>query len=55
MYKLYIKENSSYKGPKIYDSYRQARDHAKGEYIIIKHENNTDEVVEHGEKEEWER
>ena len=46
MYKLYIKVNGMYKNPKKFESLREARANAKGEYVIIKEENGTDTIIE---------
>lgn len=47
MYKLYIKINGMYKNPKKFESYREAKANARGEYLIIKEENGTDTIIEH--------
>lgn len=46
MYKLYIKINGMYKNPKKFESYREAKANARGEYLIIKEENGTDTIIE---------
>jgi hypothetical protein len=45
MYKLYIKENSMYKNPKLFKDLETAIANARGEYLIIKEENGTDTIV----------
>lgn len=47
MYKLYIKNNGTYKNPQRFESYREAKANARGEYLIIKEENGTDTIIEH--------
>lgn len=47
MYKLYIKNNGVYESARMFDTYENAKKHAKGEYLIIKRENNTDTVIEY--------
>ena len=47
MYKLYIKNNGTYKNPQMFESYREAKSNARGEYLIIKEENGTDTIIEH--------
>lgn len=49
MFKLYKKINATYQDPEIYRTYKEAKDRASGEYLIIKRENGTDEIIEHGE------
>lgn len=46
MYKLYIKKDGTYKNPKLFKSYIEAKANAKGEYIIIQEENGTDTIIE---------
>ena len=58
MYKVYVKVNGVYRGPDIFKDLETAKQHAKGECLIIKRENNTDELIEYKEKEyddDWER
>ena len=52
-YKLYIRGNvdGSYTGPYTYKDFKEAKNRvANGEYLIIKHDEETDsdEIVEHG-------
>lgn len=51
VFRLYIKQKSGeYTGPKLFKSFDEAVAHAKGEYIIIKNENNTDTIVKYESK-----
>lgn len=49
MYRLYKKKNNCYQKPELYQTYQEAKNRASGEYMIIKRENNTDEIIEIGE------
>ena len=46
MYKLYRKINSTYQNPELYQTYKEAKDRASGEYLIIERKNGTDEIIE---------
>ena len=46
IYKVYIKDsNGNYHGPKKFKYLIDAMAYARGEYIIIKNDNNTDEII----------
>lgn len=47
MYKLYIKNNNVYERPQRFKTYEEAKKHAKGEYVIVKREENTDVLIEY--------
>ena len=62
IYKLYIKNtDGSYTGPDIFKTFDEALSHAKGEYLIIRRNNNAEEVMEYRnkydkiEEDEWSR
>ena len=51
IYRLYTKQpTGEYTGPKLFKDLEEAISHAKGEYIIIKNENNTDTIVKYKNK-----